>query len=257
MAKAGPKADRGTASRRAQSAEVRAALVAAAIEALRDTGFAGASAREIAGRAGYSQALVFYHFGSVNDLLLAALDEVSALRMDAYRGLLEHATSVAALTESARSIFIQDLDSGHVRVLVEMITGAQSVPSLGAAVAERLRPSRDLAEDAMRHALGRSAASRLLPPAEAAHALVAGFLGLELLATLDCDRNAALAVFDRARALAQMLDVLGGLRLPAGDKAAGHKKTDADKAARDQPARKSRAKPARRSGYKSARKSED
>jgi AcrR family transcriptional regulator len=221
MAKAGPKPDGGTASRRAQSAEVRAVLVAAAIETLRETGFAGASAREIAGRAGYSQALIFYHFGSVNDLLLAALDEVSARRMDAYRGLLDHATSVTALSESARSIFIQDLDSGHVRVLVEMITGAQSVPGLGEQVAERLRPWRDLAEDAMRRALGRSAASRLLPPAEAAHALVAGFLGLELLASLDGDRDAALAVFDRARSLARMLDVLGGLRLPAGDKTAG------------------------------------
>ncbi len=215
MAKAGRKVESGAGVRRAQSAEVRAALVTAAIEALRETGFAGASAREIAGRAGYSQALIFYHFGSVNRLLLAALDEVSIRRMEIYRELLEHATSVAALAESARSIFLQDLDSGQVRVLVEMITGAQSVPELGQQVAERLRPWRELAEEAMRRALGRSAAAALVPPAEAAHALVAGFLGLELLATLDGDRDAALAVFDRAHALARMLDVLGTLRLPA------------------------------------------
>jgi hypothetical protein len=157
----------------------------------------------------------------VTDMLLAALDEVSDRRMDAYRGLLENATSVAALAESARSIFIQDLDSGHVRVLVEMITAAHSVPGLGQQVAERLRPWRDLAEDAMRHVLGRSAAARLLPPSEAAHALVAGFLGLELLASLDGARDAALAVFDRAHAFAMVIDVLGGLRLPAGSKAAG------------------------------------
>ncbi len=49
-----------------------------------------------------------------------------------------------------------------------------------------------------------------------AHALVAGFLGLELLASLDGDRAAAIAVFDRFRSLARVLDVLGGLRLPAG-----------------------------------------
>jgi len=122
---------------------------------------------------------------------------------------------VAALAESARSIFLRDLDSGHVRVLVEMITGAQSVPGMGDQVAERLRPWRELAEEAMRRALGRSAGARLVPPAEAARALVAGFLGLELLATLDGDREAALAVFDRAHSLARMLDVLGGLRLPA------------------------------------------
>jgi AcrR family transcriptional regulator len=215
MAKAGPRAD-GTATRRAQSAEVKAALIDAAIEALREVGFAGASAREIASRAGYSQALVFYHFGSVNDLLLAALDEVSARRMAAYRGLLERAGSVTALGESARSIFIEDLDAGYVRVLIEMITGAHGVPGLGDQVAERLRPWRDLAEDAVRHALGRSAAARLLPPADAGHALVAGFLGLELLASLDGDRSAATAVFDRFRALARLLDLLGGLRLPVG-----------------------------------------
>lgn len=215
MAKAGPRADRGTTGRRVQSAEVRAALVAAATEALRETGFAGASAREIAGRAGCSQALVFYHFGSVNDLLLAALDDVSARRMHAYRGLLEHASSMTALADSARSIFIEDLDAGYVRVLTEMITGAQAVPGLGDQVAARLRPWRDLAEEAVRRALGRSAAARVLPPAEAGHALVAVFLGLELLTTLDGNRDAALAVFDRLRSLARMLDMLGGLRLPA------------------------------------------
>ena len=213
MAKAGPRAA-GTATRRAQSAEVKAALVDAAIDALREVGFAGASAREIASRAGYSQALVFYHFGSVNDMLLAALDEVSARRMAAYGGLLEHASSVTGLGESARSIFIEDLDAGYVRVLIEMITGAHAVPGLGDQVAKRLRPWRDLAEDAVRHALGRSAAARLLPPADAAHALVAGFLGLELLASLDGDREAATAVFDRFRSLARLLDLLGGLRLP-------------------------------------------
>ncbi len=217
MAKAGPRPG-GTASRRAQSAEVRAALVAAAIEALREAGFAGASAREIATRAGYSQALVFYHFGSVNDLLLAALDEVSARRMEAYRGLLARATSVTALAESARAIFVEDLDAGYVRVLIEMITGAHAVPGLGDQVADRLRPWRDLAEDAIQAALGRSAAARLLPPAEFGHALVAGFLGLEMLASLDGDRGAAIAVFDRFRSLAKMLDVLGGLRLPGTGK---------------------------------------
>ncbi len=217
MAKAGPRAS-VAATRRAQSAEVRAALVAAAIEALREAGFAGASAREIADRAGHSQALVFYHFGSVNDLLLAALDEVSARRMAAYRGLLERATSVSGLAEAAQAVFVADLDAGYVRVLIEMITGAHAVPGLGDQVAERLQPWRDLAEDAVQRGLGRSAVARLLPPAEAAHALVAGFLGLEMLASLDGDRGAAIALFDRFQSLARLLDVLGGLRLPAGGK---------------------------------------
>lgn len=215
MAKAGPRA--GTV-RREQSAEVRAALVGAAIDALRETGFAGTSAREIAARAGCSQALVFYHFGSVTDLLLAALDEVSARRMAAYADALGRARSVTALAESARSILTSDLDAGYVRVLIEMITAAHSVPGLSAQVADRLRPWRELTEQAVRRTVGRSPAARLVPPAVAARALVAGFLGLELLASLDGDRTAALAVLDRGRSLARLLDVLAGLPLPARGK---------------------------------------
>lgn len=211
MAKAGPRQAAGPAVRRERSAEVRAALIAAAIDALRETGFAGASAREIAGRAGCSQALVFYHFGSVTDLLLAALDEVSTLRMAAYRSLLDQAESVTALVDSAREIFLADLDAGYVRVLVEMITGAHTVPGLGPRVAERLAPWREFAETAARQAVGRSPLARLLPPGEAAHAVVAGFLGLELLASLDGDRSAAMALFDRARALARLLDATSSL----------------------------------------------
>src|SRR5215469_16270588 len=217
MAKAGPRAGK---ARREQSAEVRTALVSAAIDALRETGYAGASAREIAGRAGCSQAQVFYHFGSVNDLLLAALDEVSSRRMAAYRGLLAEATSATALAAAARRIFTDDLDAGYVRVLVEMITAAHAVPGLGDQVAERLAPWRELTEQAVRSALRRSAAARLLPPAEAARALVAGFLGLELLASLDNDRAAALALLDRAASLARLLDMLAGLKLPGRRKEA-------------------------------------
>jgi AcrR family transcriptional regulator len=211
VAKAGPRQGPATADRRARSADIRAALVTAAIDALRETGFAGASAREIAGRAGCSQALVFYHFGSVTELLLAALDEVSALRMAAYRGVLDQAASATALVESAREIFLADLDAGYVRVLTEMITAAHSVPGLGPQVAERLAPWREFAEAAARQALGRTPLARLLPPAEAGHAVVAGFLGLELLASLDGDRAAAMALFDRARSVARVLDVTGGL----------------------------------------------
>jgi AcrR family transcriptional regulator len=216
MAKAGPRTEVGGADARTRSADVRGALVTAAIAALADVGFAGASAREIAGRAGCSQGLVFYHFGSVNDLLLAALDEVSARRMDAYRGLVDQATSAAGLADAARSIFAEDLDSGHVRVLVEMISGAQSVPGLGERVAERLVPWREFAETAVRKALSGSPAARLLPPADAAHAIVAGFLGLEMLAMLDGDTTAAMAVFGRARSFARLLDVLAGIKLPTG-----------------------------------------
>jgi len=51
----------------------------------------------------------------------------------------------------------------------------------------------------------------LVPAGEVAHAIVAGLLGLELLANLDGDRTPAIALFGRARMLAGLLDVTGAL----------------------------------------------
>jgi AcrR family transcriptional regulator len=199
-----------------RAAETKAALVAGAIAALGEVGFAGASAREIADRAGCNQALVFYHFGSVNELLLAALDDVSARRLAAYTEIVEQADSLTALIESARTIFSEDLDAGHVAVLVEMITGAQSTPGLGEQVAARFAPWREFAESAIRKGMQGSPVAFLLPARELAHGVVAGFLGLELLASLDGERDAALAMFDRARSIAGLLE-LSAAAFPMGE----------------------------------------
>lgn len=214
MATSGPRRGSATEGRSEKSAQTRAALVAGAVVALREVGFARASAREIAGRAGCAPALVFYHFGSVTDLLLAALDEVSSRRLASYAQMLDDARSLTDLIDSARVVFSDDLDAGHVTVLVEMITGAQSIPGLGEQVAIRLAPWRELAESAVRKAVAGSPAASLLPAADLAHAVVAGLLGLELLANLDGDREAALALFDRARGIAGLLDLTGATFTP-------------------------------------------
>jgi AcrR family transcriptional regulator len=189
-------------------ADTRDALIAAAIEVLRESGFAAASARRISQRAGCNQALVFYHFGSVTDLQVAALEEVSAQRMAAYRGLLDHTSTLAELAAAARMVFEEDLDAGHVRVLTEMISGAQSVPGLGERVAAVLSPWREFAVTAVQDVMAASPVGPVVPPEQVAHAVVAGILGLEMLASLDGDRGAALALFDRAREMGDLLDRL-------------------------------------------------
>jgi len=184
--------------------------VAGAIEALRTEGFAGASAREIARRAACNQGLVFYHFGSVGNLLLAALDEVSARRLARYQEAVEEARGLTDLVEVARSVFEEDLDTGHMAVLAEMIAGASSTPGLAAEVAARMAPWETFAADAVRGALRSTPLAGVVPAEEMAHAVVALYLGLEMLAHLDGDRRPALALFDRARQVAALLGALGG-----------------------------------------------
>jgi hypothetical protein len=85
-----------------------------------------------------------------------------------------------------------------------MISGAQSVPGLGDRIRACLEPWREFAQTAMRDVLANSPVP--VPAEQAAHAVVAGILGLELLAHLDGDQESALAVFDQARAVGELLD---------------------------------------------------
>lgn len=164
-------------------AATKHALVVAARATLVEEGFARTSARAIAGRAGCSQASLFYHFAGVPELLLAVLDEVSERRMAAYREPLLAARTPAQLARLGRRIADEDVRSGDLRVLVELVAGAPTVPGLRAQVAERI---------ARWEALVEKVAERFIPgllrskirPAVVAHAVVAGFLGLELLRDL-------------------------------------------------------------------------
>jgi AcrR family transcriptional regulator len=192
------------------STDTRRVLVDAAIETLKSEGFAGASARAIAGRAGCNQGLVFYHFGSVVNLLLAALDAVSADRLKHYRAAVERVTSPSELIDVAAAIFREDLDAGHVTVLVEMIAGASSTPGLGPEVAARIAPWTQFAQAATQ-AFGGSALDSVIPPDAVARGIVALYLGLEMLTHLDGDRSPALELFDRAKQLATLFHGLGGL----------------------------------------------
>ena len=186
--------------------ETRAALVAAAVATLREDGFEGATAREIARRAGCNQSQVFYHFGSVADLLLAALDDVSNRRMASYREMIERADTLVDLLDAAQAIVAGDLESGDLRVLVELVTHAQAVPGLGAEVEARLVPWRELAETGVRAALALLPMGGLAPVAELTDALVAGLLGLELLDSLAPDRARTRSLFTRARAFAVLIE---------------------------------------------------
>jgi AcrR family transcriptional regulator len=211
MAKAGRASRPGHVQ--AATATTRQALVDAAIESLRFDGYAGASARAIAARAHSNQSLIFYHFGSVADLLLAALDEVSERRLRRYSAAVEDVHSPADLVAAATEIFREDLDEGYVTVLVEMIAGSATSPELGAQVAQRIAPWRSFAQSTIETAIADSPIATLIPVADAAYAVVALYLGMELLSNLDGERAAALSLFDQAGRFAALF--AGSAPVPA------------------------------------------
>ncbi len=191
-----------------RSAATRRQLVDAAIETLKADGYVGASARTIAQRAGVNQGLIFYHFGSVANLLLAALDSVSEERLERYEAEVSGVTNPSRLVEVAERIFRNDLDAGYITVLVEMIAGTSSTPGLGPAVAARMQPWRDFAQSSIEASLGAAPLRDVFPAEEVAHAVVALYLGLEMLSHLDGDAEPALALFSRAKQIAPLFEAL-------------------------------------------------
>jgi len=215
MARPGVPSKPGAASDASEG--TRQALVGAAIEVLRTGGFPAASARRIADQAGCNQGLVFYHFGTVANLLLAALDAVSADRFERYSAAVAQAPSPAGLTDVAAAIFEEDLDSGHAKVLVELIAGSSAVPGLGAEVAARIEGWTDFAEGAISGSVDPVLLAATAPATEIAYGIVAMYLGLEMLSHLDGDRAKALALFGRARHLVALASALGILPDAKGD----------------------------------------
>ncbi|MBA3689997.1 MAG: TetR/AcrR family transcriptional regulator [Actinobacteria bacterium] len=195
----------------------KARIVQAAIETLRREGYAGSSARTIAAAGGFNQALIFYHFGSVRDVLIAALDRTSDERMEAYRIAAAEATDLGELTKVAGRIYREDLASGHVKVMVELIAGASSDPQLAPAIVARIEPWIAFAGEEVARIGAGSVLAGMVPSQDAAYAIVALFLGLEMLSHLEGDTARTQRLFELANALAAMASGLGLIGSAQGD----------------------------------------
>jgi AcrR family transcriptional regulator len=173
----------------------RERIVDAAIETLKTDGFAGASARAIARTGGFNQALVFYHFGSVNELLLAALDATSEMRMAKYREAVEGVTGLGDLFVVATAIYAEDLDSGHIKVLAELMAASTTFPELRTEIVARIEPWVRFTEEVVARHLEGSPFAAMLAPRDVAYAIVALYLGMEMLANLEDNRERSDSLF--------------------------------------------------------------
>lgn len=184
-------------------------IVEAALETLKTKGFAGASARVIAHRGGFNQALIFYHFGSVRTLLLAALDLISQRRVDEYGPAFAAARSAPELARLARKIYDDDLERGYVTVLGEMVSGGVSDAMLGAEVAARIEPWIAMVQSKLEQLLTESPLRSLVSPRDLAFGIVAGYFGLDMLSHLQRDWSRGGSLLDLATRLAALADAVG------------------------------------------------
>jgi AcrR family transcriptional regulator len=184
----------------------RQRIMKAALETVRIHGITGTSARAIATTGGFNQALIFYHFGTVNNLLIEAARSSSADRVAAYRDVTEEVSSLASLVDVAGKLHAESERDGSVTVLTQLMAGAASDPDMGKAVLEGFQGWISLVEDALEKAIDGEPIAGVLPTREVAYAISALFLGIELMARLDPDNSEAEAVFAALSDLAGLIE---------------------------------------------------
>jgi AcrR family transcriptional regulator len=181
-------------------------IAEAALETLKANGFAGASARAIAHMGGFNQALIFYHFGSVQNALLAALDLISERRLADYGPAFETARTASELGRLARAIYDEDLERGYITALGEMVSGGVSDPLLGAEVAARIEPWIMMVERKLEELLAGSPLRALVSPPDLAFGIVSLYFGVDMLSHMQRDRARAESLLDLATRLAALVE---------------------------------------------------
>ena len=181
-------------------------IAEAALATLKANGYAGSSARAIAHIGGFNQALIFYHFGSVQNALLAALDLISERRLADYGPRFESARTASELAQLARVIYDEDLERGYITALGEMVSGGVSDPLLGAEVAARIEPWIAMVERKIEELLAGSPVRSLVSSADLAFGVVSLYFGVDMLSHLQRDRARAESLLDLAARLAVLLE---------------------------------------------------
>ena len=171
-----------------QPAVARAILDACRVRLLAD-GFAGLSTRKIALEAGVPLSQVHYHFGSKAQLVLALLEDENRRRLARQTDMYAQESALWQRYEQACDFLEEDLESGYVRVLQEMIAAGWSNPEIAAAAREILMGWYDLLTEVATEASERLGGLGPFTPAEVATLIGNAFIGSETLLLLGFDRH--------------------------------------------------------------------
>lgn len=186
--------------------ETRTRIINATLNTLKNEGIVGTSARVIAREGEFNQALIFYHFGSIDDLIIEAVTEMSRRRMRMYQSRLHDTTSFTELIQIARELHADDAAADNMTVLTQAFAGASGRPELGPKLFSELEPWTDMVADTLERVTKGVPGADVIPPRQVAQAISALFLGIEMLDDLDPARADVESLFDALEGLARIIE---------------------------------------------------
>lgn len=190
--------------------QTRRRLVDATMQTIREQGIAKLSARTIATTGGVNQALVFYHFGTVDGLVAEACRVTTAERVDRYRDALATVTSFGALLDVADRVRADEREAGNVAVLAQVLAASRGNPALAAAAGEAIGLWSAAVRPALQRLLETSPVGELFDADVLTDLASSAFVGIELMEpTRTHDAAAVEDPLARLRPVAELLDGLG------------------------------------------------
>ena len=167
----------------------RMLILEAARRRLLANGYAGMSTRKVADEAGVPLSQLHYYFGSKGGLILALFEEENQRRLERQRRMYAEDLPLWQRYERACDYLEDDLDSGYVRVLQEMIAAGWSNDDIRGAVRGLLGGWFALLTEVAREAERRHGPLGPFTAEEVGALIGTTFIGAEALILLGFDRQ--------------------------------------------------------------------
>ena len=133
-----------------EGSKVRTLFVDAAEEILRDEGYMGISARQVAAKAGLKTQLLYYYFRTMDDLILAVVRRVNERRLERFQAALAAPEPLRAMWElnsdpsgAALSAELTSIATHREAVRAEIVRSAQQFRVMQIEAVSRLLPAGD------------------------------------------------------------------------------------------------------------------
>lgn len=186
--------------------DTRTRLLDATAHLLAREGIAAVSARRIGTQADANPALIYYHFGSLEELLAETSRVVTADRVGRYRARLSEVGSLSELAAAARQLHAEERANGNLAMLAQLLAGSRTHPQIGPALNDNFELLVTEVAETLERILRGTALEGLLDAHQLARAISAGFIGIELLDTVRSDSEPAM--FDALDAVTSLVDLV-------------------------------------------------
>jgi AcrR family transcriptional regulator len=170
--------------------ETSTALLEAAKKVLRQNGYAALSTRDVAAAAGIPLSQIHYHFGSKQGMVMALFEYLNTQLLDRQNAMFADAgLKLSEQWDRACDYLDDDIASGYVRVLQELIAASWSDPAVAQVIRTALMGWVDLIVGVARRAEREFGSMGPFTPEEVGAFAGNAFIGAESLYLLGMEKK--------------------------------------------------------------------